>query len=312
MKNGAILSWISTIFSIPVAITLNGQPSTLAEKLGFPADARLLIVHADDAAVSHSTNQAVSDAFRNGRITSAAIMVPCPWFPEMAELARDHMEYDLGLHLTYTSEWNTYKWSSILPNDQVPSLLDEQGYFFATTEEAVAYADPREVDREMRAQIEKALAAGIKPTHFDSHMLPHFGKQELFENYLRLGEDFRVPVLLPRNYLEMYEDLHVPETANPVIIERLIEATPDIRPEDWNNYYTTTLEGLAPGTYELIVHLAYDDAETQAMTKGFEYYGATWRQRDVDYIMSEEFKKVITECNIQLITWKQIQRILYP
>jgi predicted glycoside hydrolase/deacetylase ChbG (UPF0249 family) len=299
-------------FIVSLVITANGQITDLAEKLGYPADSRLLIIHADDAAVSHSTDQAVFDAFEKGLITSASVMVPCPWFPEMAEYARTHPEYDIGLHLTYTSEWNTYRWSGIMPKDQISSLLDEQGYFYATTEQAVQYANPSEVDKEMKAQIEKALAAGFRPTHFDSHMLPHFGTQELFENYLRFGEDYRVPVLLPQNYLDMYEHLHIPENSNPVIINRLIEATPDIRPEEWNAYYTTALNNLTPGTYELIVHLAYDNEETEAMTKGFEYYGAAWRQRDVDYIQSEEFQKTIRENNIHLITWKQIQKILYP
>ena len=303
---------IAVIIALSEVYALVGQQTTLAEKLGYAPDAKLLIIHADDAAVSHSTNQAIFDAFEKGVITSAAIMVPCPWFPEMAEFARNHPEYDFGLHLTYTSEWNTYKWSGISSAYEISSLLNDQGYFYSTTPEAVKHADPSEVDKEMRAQIERALAFGFRPTHFDSHMLPHFGNQEVFGMYLKLGEDYRVPVLLPQNYLDLYDSLHIPETIKPVIIDRIIEATPDVPSSEWSAYYTQLLKDLTSGVYELIFHLAYDNEETRAMTQGFEHYEATWRQRDVDYALSNEFQQVLKENNIQLITWRQIQRVMYP
>ena len=302
---------IALSFSIGDCILL-GQPLTLAERLGYDKDARLLIVHADDAAVSHSTNQAIFDAIEKGHISSTAIMVPCPWFPEIASFAVENPEYDYGLHLTFTSEWYTYKWGGISSADQISGLLDDQGYFYSTTEEAVQHADPAEVDREMRAQIEKALAAGIIPSHFDSHMLPHFGSLELFEIYLKLGEDYHIPVLLPKNYLEERDSFNIPQLNNHVIIDELIETPTDIKPEDWNQYYTGILQNLQPGVYELIFHLAYDNEETRAMTRYHEYYEATWRQRDVDYCMSEEFQEVLKANNIQLITWRQIQKIMYP
>lgn len=300
------------ILCVLVVNNLNSQQISLAEKLGYSPDTKLLIVHADDAAVSHATNQAVIDAFEKGVISSTAIMVPCPWFPEMAEYARNHVEYDFGLHLTFTSEWNTYRWAGLSPVDEISSLLDDQGYFYATTGEAVQHAIVTEVEKEIRAQIEKALASGIKPTHFDTHMNTLFGNQELFEVYLNLGREYQVPVLLPQNYLDLNDSLHIPESYNPVIINEIFEADTDVLPEDWVVYYNNLLQNLKPGLYELIFHLAYDNEETRAMTKGFEHYDVAWRQRDVNYAMSDEFRKIVKENNIQPITWRQIQQVMYP
>jgi predicted glycoside hydrolase/deacetylase ChbG (UPF0249 family) len=306
MKKMILLSLLLIV--IPIA----GQDSTLAERLGYSPDTRLLIIHADDAGVSHSTNQAVTEAFKAGVINSTAIMVPCPWFPEMAEFAREHPEYDYGLHLTYTSEWYTYKWGSVAPSDQVKSLLDEQGYFYATTEEAVEHAKPDEVEIELRAQIEKALAAGLNPSHFDSHMLPHFGNPEVFRVYLNLGKEYRIPVLLPANYFELSEELLIPELRDHIIIDHIYEASPGVEPAKWNEYYNDILRNLTPGVSELIFHLACNDEETRAMTRGHDYYEAEWRQRDLDYALSEEFRDLLEENNIRLITWKDIKNLLYP
>ncbi len=284
----------------------------MAEKLGYSPNAKLLIVHADDAGVSHATNQAIFDAFEKKLITSTAIMVPCPWFPEIAKYAVNHPEYDFGLHLTYTSEWNTYKWSGISSANEIPSLLNEQGYFYATTKEAVKHASANEVDKEMRTQINKALEFGIKPTHFDSHMNTHFGSQKIFKKYLKLGSDYQVPVLIPKNYLEDNDSINIPELKDYLIIDGLIEIPTTIQPTEWNSYYTNILQNLTPGIYELIVHLAYDNEETRAMTRDHDYYEASWRQRDVDFISSYEFQQVLNENNIQLITWRQIQEVMFP
>lgn len=305
-----LFTFLSGVFMI--CISIMGQEKSLVEQLGYPADAKVLIIHADDAGVSHSTNSAVIDAFLNGHINSAAIMVPCPWFPEIAAFAKNHPEYDFGLHLTYTSEWNSYKWGGVSSSNKIESLLDDQKYFYATTGEAVKNAKANEIDIEMRAQIEKALAAGIVPSHLDSHMLPHFESVEVFKAYLKLGTDYKIPVLIPENYLTDRDSFRLPELENHIIIDHLYEATPDIPPTDWNEYYANILNNLEPGISELILHLAYDNKETRAMTKDHDYYEASWRQRDLDYVSSEEFKDIIEENEIHLVTWKQIQELMYP
>src|SRR6266478_4685351 len=112
---------------------------TLAERLGYPRDAKLLIVHADDLGVAHSVNSASIKAFETGQVSSGSILVPCSWLPEIAAYARAHPEADLGLHLTLTSQWSLYRWGPVLSKERVPSLLDSSGYFYLTESEAAAH-----------------------------------------------------------------------------------------------------------------------------------------------------------------------------
>src|SRR6266436_1947759 len=166
---------------------------TLAERLGFPRDAKLLIVHADDVGVTHSVNAATIKALDTGLVNSASLMVPCPWFPEIADYAKSHPAVDFGLHLTLTSERVSYRWSPVASNDKVPSLLDENGYFHHDWT-ATTRIDPKEVELELRAQIDRAYAMGVRPTHLDSHQyrLYENGK-DLFEVVLRLAHENKLP-----------------------------------------------------------------------------------------------------------------------
>src|SRR5271165_7290146 len=163
--------WLySSLFSLLLVVNLPAQTKTTAERLGYPAGSKLLILHADDLAVAHSADSASFDALNSGAVSSASIMVPCPWLTEVADYAKSHPDADLGLHLTLTSEWKTYRWGSVASSDRVPSLLDPAGTFYSTTEQAAAHAKPAEAENEFRAQVERAIAVGIHPTHLDSHM----------------------------------------------------------------------------------------------------------------------------------------------
>src|SRR5260221_7300748 len=122
---------------------------TLVERLGYPRDAKLLIVHADDLGAAHSINRAAIKALQSGLVSSGSIMIPCPWLPEIAAYARAHPEADLGLHLTLTSEWSSYRWSPVLGRERVPSLLDSSGYLYPLESEATAHMDVREVEAEI-------------------------------------------------------------------------------------------------------------------------------------------------------------------
>ena len=159
--------WAAAV-SLLATSALRAQTKTVAERLGYPADAKLLILHADDLGAAHSIDAASFEALDKGLITSASIMVPCPWLPEIAAYARSHPEADLGLHLTLTSEWSSYRWGPVLSRDRVSSLLDRNSYFYLTESEAASHANASEVEAEIRAQIDRARAFGIKPTHLDS------------------------------------------------------------------------------------------------------------------------------------------------
>lgn len=289
--------------------TAPAQPKqVLAEKLGYPKDTKLLIIHADDAGVSHSTNAAIIAAFEKKAINSAAIMVPCPWFPEIAAYAKEHPELDWGIHITLTAEWKNYKWGGVSSSNEISSLLDKDGYFYASVEEFKKHAKPEEVRKEIRAQIRKAMAAGIKLTHLDNHMGSLLGSPELVEIYQQLGKEFHLPVLVPMNMIRIMAPQMLPyfDTVNNVIVDQFITAYKAAPADKWHEYYDQALEQLKPGLNEIIFHLAYDNDEMQAVTIEHPDFGAAWRQNDFNYVTSEAFKTLLEKKGIRLITWKEI------
>ncbi|HUE82174.1 MAG TPA: polysaccharide deacetylase family protein [Pyrinomonadaceae bacterium] len=288
------------------------QARTLAERLGYPRDAKLLIVHADDLGMAHSVNAATIKAFESGLVSSGSIMVPCPWFAEIANYARKHPQADLGLHLTLTSEWIPYKWGPVLPPDRVASLLDKSGYLYLTEAEAAKHANVKEVEAEIRAQIERARAFGIQPTHLDSHMGTLYQNRALFETFLKVSRDNRLLLRVSKEMFSTMEFLSAVIGPNEVVIDRIVSIGPDVAPEDWARYYTDAVKSIQPGVTEIIVHIAYDDAEMRAATVDHPDWGAAWRQRDFDFFTSEAFRKLLQENNIQLITWRQIGKLVYP
>jgi hypothetical protein len=155
---------------LSIAAVRGAEPATLAERLGYQATDRLLIINGDDAGMCHAANQGVTEALAQGLMTSATIMAPCPWFYEIADYARNHPDKDFGAHLCHTAEWKLYRWGPVAPREQVPGLVDADGCLWRSVQEVYAHANPEEALAEGRAQIKKALAAGIDLTHLDSHM----------------------------------------------------------------------------------------------------------------------------------------------
>jgi chitin disaccharide deacetylase len=298
----------ATLF-ILVALSASAQTKTIAERLGYPRDAKLLILHADDLAVTHSEDAASLAALDKGAITSASIMIPCPWLTEVAAYAKDHPDADLGLHLTLTSEWKTYRWGPLESRDKVPSLFDPSGYFWPDTPQASSHLQADEAEREIRAQIERALAMGIHPTHLDSHMGALFSRPDLFGIYVKLAHEYKLPFLAfidQRTRPELTSKL----SDKDILLDSVLIADPSIPAADWKTFYINVIKNLKPGLTELIVHLAYDDAEMRAVTAGYEDYGAAWRQRDYDVITSPEFKKLLEDNHIILIKWSDLKKLM--
>jgi predicted glycoside hydrolase/deacetylase ChbG (UPF0249 family) len=285
---------------------VSGQ-QTLAEKLGYAADAKLLIVHADDIGLAQSVNEATNEAFASGGITSGSIMVPCPWFNDFAEHYKSHPDLDVGIHITLTSEWDHYKFGGILPSTEIPSLLDENGYFYPTTEEVGLHADPLEAEKEIRAQIDRALAYGIKPTHLDTHMGSVLAKPELVQIYMKLGKEYNLPVFAPRMMLfAMPEDVREMVKNEYVLVDRMFMLDVDGPDASWEEEYGKMIEKIVPGLNVIIVHLAHDNAEMQAVAINHPAFGATWREKDLDYVQSQTFHNLLKSNEIQLVTWKEI------
>ena len=285
------------------------QDKTVAERLGYPADSKLLIVHADDLAVAHSVDTASLDALDKKAITSASIMVPCAWLTEVASYAKGHPDADLGLHLTLTSEWKVDRWGPVESKDKVTSLLDPTGYLWADTVSAVRNLRPAEAEREIRAQIERAIALGIHPTHLDSHMGVLFSKPELFAVYVKVAHEYNLPFLavrFPGAPLELFSVL----SGKDVILDSVVMANPTVRSDEWGDFYVNAIKNLKPGFTEMIVHLGHDDSELQAVTIDHPDFGSAWRQRDYDFVTSPEFKKAIEENHVILVKWKDLKKLV--
>src|ERR1700722_7497099 len=183
-------------FSVVVSAQSVAPPKSVAERLGYPANSRLLVIHADDFGMSHSVNRAIEESLEKHWVTSASILVPCPWFPEVANWAKAHSDADLGIHLALTSEWTTLRWGPVSPQPRNSSLLDPDGYLPLTSEYVATHAKISDVEIETRAQVDKAKAAGVHLTHLDTHMGAIVTTTDLFKAYLGLGQTYKLPLLL--------------------------------------------------------------------------------------------------------------------
>ncbi|HKO62031.1 MAG TPA: polysaccharide deacetylase family protein [Pyrinomonadaceae bacterium] len=283
---------------------------SILERLGYPPDAKLLIVHADDLGMAHSINRASIKGLETGLVSSASIMIPCPWLPEIAAYARANPQADLGLHLTLTSEWKLYRWGPVLPKERVPSLLDSNGYLYLTETEAAANINPKEAEAEIRAQIARAKALGIQPTHLDSHMGTLYQTQALFETLFRVARENKLLVRVSKEWLASAPFLPALLGPDDVVMNTIISIEPNVSAEGWSKFYTDAVRNLQPGITEMIVHLAYDDEEMRGLAFDHPDWGSEWRQRDFDFVTSEGFRKLLQENNIKLITWREVSERL--
>jgi predicted glycoside hydrolase/deacetylase ChbG (UPF0249 family) len=299
------LRWSSVLLLLVVS-TLPAQTRTIAERLGLPADAKLLILHADDLGVAHSVNVASFEALDKGAISSASVMLPTPWISEVAAYALAHPNADLGIHLTLTSEWDTYRWGSVESKDKVASLLDSAGTFPRDVPPVATRAKLQEVELEIRAQIDRAVALGIHPTHIDSHMGALFATPELIATYVKVAHDYRLPFLALRLDPPAAQ---MPLSEKDIVLDALIIAGEDVPRDQWKAFYLNAIANLKPGLTEMIVHLGRDDAELQAVTVNHEPYGSAWRQRDFDVVTSPEFKKALQDHGVTLVTWRDLQKV---
>jgi predicted glycoside hydrolase/deacetylase ChbG (UPF0249 family) len=303
-KGGAVI-----VLLLIVAASTGAQTKTVAERLGYAADAKLLIVHADDLAVAHSVDAASFDALDKNAVTSASIMVPCPWLTEVAAYAKNHPDADLGLHLTLTSEWKIYRWGPVESKDKVRSLLDPSGYLWSESAPAAAHIKPEEAEREIRAQVERAVAAGIHPTHLDTHMGTLIATPELFAVLVKIAHQYNLPLLAPRLLGERGKLLSLLNEKD-ILLDSVVMANPSVHADAWKDFYSEAIKNLKPGLTEMIVHLGHDDAELQAVMVDHPDFGSAWRQRDYDFVTSSEFRKVLQENNVILVKWKDLQKLL--
>jgi predicted glycoside hydrolase/deacetylase ChbG (UPF0249 family) len=246
---------------------------TLAERLGFKATDRVLIINGDDVGVSHASVAATADALENGLMTSATIMVPCPWFLEAASYAKSHPQADFGLHLTHTAEWKNYKWGPVASKSDVPGLVDPQGYLWPDIVNVYSHSTPEQAYIEARAQIQKALSAGIDVTHLDSHMGTLQYNLQYYEVYRRLAKEYDLPI-------RMASQETLAAAGGEGLRKQLVEdgiLCPDYlihggrnKGESVSDYWKRMLKDLKPGVTELYIHAALAGDEMKHITNSWQ------------------------------------------
>lgn len=269
--------------------------TTLAERLGHPADARLLIVNCDDLGMCHAANEGVYESLRDGLATSASLMVPCPWGREAAARYRGE---DVGVHLTLNAEWELYRWG---PITVAPSLLGGDGGFPRTIEDVWDHADLDEVRRELRAQVERAILWGFDVTHLDSHMGTLQLRPEFFDVYLDLAVEFELPIRLSGRSTQdqigfPFRDLADEEgvvAPDHLLYYRGVGARSAV--ED-------AIQGLRPGVTEVFVHPATDHAELRALAPD-------WERRIDDHALLADplVAERLASAGVTLIGWRELR-----
>jgi len=313
------------IFSLPACEGILAQP-TYAEKLGFPKGSKVLILHVDDVGMSWESNQGAIEATTKGVATSLSMMMPCPWIPGFFRYLKDHPDTDAGLHLTFNSEWNEYRWGPITGKLESPGLCDTEGALWPTVEELTKHAKADEIEAEIRAQVDRARAMGFEPTHMDSHMGAIFARAEYVARYVKVGIEFKIPLMMPGGHNTM-----ISQQSTQVEIAQLREVgkmlwsaglpvlddihnlsynwqyPANLNDEDLRKFatgkYIETISKLKPGLTLVIMHCT-------APTETFKNISAsgTIRKGDLLAMTDPAFKAYLQKEKIVLTTWREIAK----
>jgi predicted glycoside hydrolase/deacetylase ChbG (UPF0249 family) len=270
---------------------------SLAEQLGYAADARLLIVNCDDLGSTRSANVAIYEALRDGLATSSTLMVPCPWARDAASMYRGE---DVGVHLTLNAEWDTYRWGPITHS---PSLLDGDGGFPRTVQDVWDHADLEEVRKECRAQIERAIYWGFDVSHLDAHMGTLQLRADFFDVYLEMAIDFRLPLRMAGASAERligFPYRRLAREEGVVFTDHFIYTSVGSR-----NEIEKVLSDLQPGVTEVYLHPAIDTDELRASHPD-------WANRVEDYSLLTDdaaFADLVASAGATLIGYRALREL---
>jgi predicted glycoside hydrolase/deacetylase ChbG (UPF0249 family) len=285
------------------------KPNPVLKKLGLSNNDSAVIIHVDDVGMCQATLSAFDDLMDFGLISSAAVMVPCSWFPQTAEYCRKHSEVDMGVHLTLTSEWDGYRWGPISTRNPTSGLMDDEGYFYRRQPPVEKHADVKAAMIEMKTQIDRALAAGVDATHIDSHM-GTIAHEKFLPSYVGLAQEYRLPPTilfrgdkvgfrarglddaLSSMAAEMNEKLE--EAGIPLLDHEV--GLPLDKPADRIGQAKRILEALPVGITHFYMHAAQDTPELRAIAPD-------WESRVADYqaFLSTELRDFIRNKGIHVI-----------
>lgn len=301
---------------------------TYAEKLGYPKDAKVLILHIDDAGMSWDSNEGATRAMEKGVANSVSVMMPCPWVPGFVQYLKQHPTVDAGLHLTLTSEWTDYRWSPLAGKPAVPGLVDTVGALWPSVEDVVRHASAEEVYTEIRAQLDRARTLGFEPTHLDSHMGTLFGTPEFMQRYIALGIENKIPVMIPGGHNTMVQKserigkeqqqgmlqvgqllwssgLPVLDDLHNVSYEWKYPANADDKAlqKFATSKYIETIRELKPGLTMVIMHCTYPSEIFEKISES-----GLKRKGDLLAMTDPAFKKFLQSEGIILTTWREIMK----
>ncbi len=295
---------------------MSSPSQSTAELLGFASDARVLLVNADDFGMCHAENAATVEGLDTGAYDSATVMVPCPWFKDTAGYARRNPKADIGVHITHTSEWEIYKWGPVSGPGEVPRLVLGDGFFprdVETLYRLVGDSGIDEMERETRAQIERALDTGIDVTHLDSHMGTVQLDPRYHELYVRIAADYKLPIRrMARGSLidmGMERVVQLADKLGVLSPDKLWVGGPS-SPAETEAYWSDFLRHLSPGVTEIFIHAGIDTPEGHAITPA-------WRQRvsDHQFFLADSTRRLLDDLNIQRVGYRALrdrQRELTP
>ena len=331
MTPKSLLAFFFVTLSLRIATgTANAQQQTYAEKLGFPKNARVLILHVDDAGMSWDSNKGAIQAVQKGVANSMSVMMPCPWVPGMVQFLKENPAVDAGLHLTLTSEWKLYRWGPLAGKSAVPGLVDSVGAMWRSVENVVSHATADEVSKEINAQLERARLMGFEPTHFDSHMGTLFAKPEFLERYVKLGIENKIPVMMPGGHNSMLiansniapelqaglqqlgqllwsSGLPVLDDLHNVSYDWEYPEGKNIKDAELQKFATTrymeTIKQLKPGLAMVIMHCTSPSAIFEDISDS-----GTKRKGDFLAMTDPAFKKFLQQEGIILTTWREVMK----
>ncbi len=305
--------------SLSLAAAALSQPSaraeqTYAERLGWgPAD-RVVMFHCDDAGMSHASNLGATESLEQGVVTSVSVMMPCPWVPEFVNYLKEHPRVDAGLHLTLNSEWSLYRWGPLAGKAAVPGLCDPDGYFWHPVQETARHATADEVEREIRAQIDKAEAMGFHPTHIDTHMGALVARPDFLERYMKVGVEKHLCVLAVGGHRQ-FASVENAEAMQQIqdrikkvwdaglpVIDDLHTASYGWKEGPKSARFIDMLKSLKPGVTMVIVHCSRPTEEFPLITGS----SALWFE-DLKAMTDPEVRKTMQEEKIFTTTWRELK-----
>ncbi len=278
------------------------QSSQTNRLLGYPDDARLLIINADDFGRAHACNEGILRSLKEGVVSSTTLMVPCPWALHAMHMLLDHPDISFGVHLTVINEVPLYRWKPLTSREKVPSLIDETGFFYShdCIPEFLAQVKLFELEVEFRAQIEAVLTTSLKPTHLDWHCLYNGGRTDIFEMTVQLAKEYGLAIrVFDRATGEILRQQGLPTNEHNVLDSYKLDIF------EKSTWFARTLRELPIGLSEWAVHPALSTPEMKAIEP------ESWQVRltDLDFLSSLEARELIEQEGIVLLNYKPLQKM---